>query len=59
MNEIGFRKYMCLLCGCVYDEAKGWPEAGIAVGTRWGDVPPAWRCPECVGPKEDFELVEL
>ncbi|WP_275311699.1 rubredoxin [Streptomyces yunnanensis] len=50
---------MCLLCGCVYDEAKGWPEAGIAVGTRWGDVPPAWRCPECVGPKEDFELVEL
>lgn len=51
-------KYMCLLCGHVYDEAQGWPEDGIAPGTKWADVPPNWRCPDCGAVKEDFELVQ-
>ena len=36
------RKYVCIVCGYVYDEAKGIPEAGIAPGTRWEDLPDDW-----------------
>src|SRR4051812_20878953 len=41
------KKYMCLICGWIYDEAVGAPEEGIAPGTKWDDVPPNWTCPEC------------
>ena len=37
--------YMCVICGYVYDEAKGVPEEGISPGTRWEDVPINWKCP--------------
>lgn len=57
--EQGFKRYMCLLCGFIYNEAEGWPEDGIAVGTRWEDVPMTWRCPDCGGIKDDFEMVEV
>ena len=33
------KKWECIVCGLIYDEAKGWPEDGIAPGTRWEDVP--------------------
>ena len=32
-------KYVCNVCGYVYDPAKGEPDAGIAPGTKWEDVP--------------------
>ncbi len=51
------KKYMCLLCGFIYDEAAGWPEDGIAPGTAWDDVPEDWMCPECGATKADFEMV--
>jgi rubredoxin len=53
------KKYMCLICGWIYDEAAGAPEEGIAPGTKWEDVPPNWTCPECGARKEDFEMVEF
>ena len=53
------KKYMCLICGWIYDEETGAPEEGIAPGTRWEDVPPNWTCPECGARKEDFEMIEL
>jgi rubredoxin len=53
------KKYMCLICGYIYDEAIGAPDEGIAAGTRWEDVPPNWTCPECGARKEDFEMIEL
>jgi len=49
---------MCLICGYVYDEAKGDPDSGIEPGTAWADVPLSWRCPDCGAGKEDFEMVE-
>ncbi|WP_126322860.1 rubredoxin [Candidatus Rickettsiella viridis] len=58
-NAQVFRKYMCLLCGWVYDEEKGDADEGLAPGTRWEDIPVTWRCPECGAMKEDFEMVEL
>lgn len=53
------KRYMCLLCGYIYDEEQGWPEEGIAPGTRWEDVPINWQCPECGASKDDFEMVEI
>jgi len=52
------RKWECIVCGLVYDEAKGWPDDGIAPGTKWEDVPEDWLCPDCGVGKEDFELIE-
>ncbi len=53
------KRYFCLLCGYVYDEALGWPESGIAPGTAWADVPMNWRCPDCGAVKMDFEMMEV
>jgi rubredoxin-NAD+ reductase len=52
------RLWECIVCGWVYDEAKGWPEDGIAPGTRWEDVPEDWLCPDCGVGKEDFIMVD-
>lgn len=54
-----YKKYMCLLCGFIYEEEKGWPEDGIAPGTRWEDVPEDWCCPECSAMKSDFTMMEI
>ena len=54
-----YKKYVCLLCAFVYDEEQGWPDDGIAAGTRWEDVPDDWMCPDCSAMKEDFEMVEM
>lgn len=56
---IKYNRYMCLLCGYIYDEEKGWPDDGIEPGTRWEDIPMTWRCPECDATKEDFEMIKL
>ena len=53
------KKYMCLICGHIYDEEYGDPDTGIAPGTKWEDVPPNWTCPDCGARKEDYELVEF
>ena len=50
------RKYVCALCGYVYDEAKGIPEQGIAPGTKWEDLPDDWSCPDCGATKDEFVL---
>ncbi len=54
-----YRRYMCLVCGFVYDEEFGLPEEGIPPGTRWADVPDIWACPDCGVGKSDFELLPL
>jgi len=51
-------KWECIVCGLIYDEKEGWPDDGIAPGTRWEDVPEDWLCPDCGVGKEDFELLE-
>ena len=49
------KRFVCLGCGFLYDEALGLPEHGIAPGTRWADVPENWACPDCFTPKHRFE----
>ena len=54
-----FKKYMCVICGYIYDEEQGWPDDDIAPGTAWEDVPADWICPDCSATKEDFEMIEI
>ena len=53
-REVLIMKYLCELCGYVYDEEKGDPENGIAPGTKWEDVPDDFVCPLCGVPKDEF-----
>jgi rubredoxin len=48
-------KYVCTICGYVYDPEQGDPDNGVAPGTKWEDVPDGWECPVCGASKDDFE----
>ena len=47
-------KYVCSVCGYIYDETAGDPDNGIAPGTKWEDVPDDFTYPLCGVGKEDF-----
>ena len=48
-------KYVCNVCGYVYDPEKGDPTQGIPPGTKFEDLPSNWGCPDCGVGKGDFE----
>lgn len=48
-------KYVCDVCGWEYDEEQGYPEGGIAPGTKWEDVPEDFECPLCSVVKISFQ----
>ena len=48
-------KYVCEVCGYVYDPEKGDSTSGIAPGTAFEDLPEDWTCPECGVGKEHFK----
>ncbi len=50
-----FKKFVCIVCGYIYDEAKGDPDSGLAPGTRFEDIPSDWSCPQCGVTKDNFE----
>lgn len=52
--DIRRMKYVCDVCGWEYDEEKGYPEGGIAPGTKWEDVPEDFECPLCFVGKDQF-----
>ena len=47
-------KYVCSICGYVYDPEIGDPENGIPAGTRFEDLPEDWHCPRCKQGKDKF-----
>ena len=47
-------KYVCDVCGWVYDETEGYPEGNIAPGTKWEDLPEDFACPLCSVGKDSF-----
>ena len=49
------QKYVCSVCGYVYDPEKGDPDNGIAPGTAFEDLPEDWACPLCSVGKDMFE----
>ena len=48
------RRFRCYFCGHIYDEESGDPEAGIAPGTRFEDLPLDWVCPHCGADRDQF-----
>lgn len=50
-------KWVCNICGYVYDPAAGDPDGGIAPGTSFEDIPKDWVCPACGVGKKDFSKV--
>lgn len=50
------QKYVCSICGFVYDETAGYPQGDIAPGTKWENIPKDWVCPLCGATKNEFML---
>ena len=50
-------KYVCELCGYVYNPDQGDPDNQIPTGTDFEDIPDEWCCPLCGATKADFEPV--
>lgn len=52
------KKYVCDVCGYIYDPAEGDSDAGIKAGTSFEDLPADWVCPTCGAGKSDFSPVD-
>ncbi len=51
-------KYICLVCGYIYDPDVGDPENGIPPPTSFDDLPGNWLCPVCGVGKDQFAPAE-
>ena len=49
-------KWVCTVCGYVYDPQAGDPDAGVAPGTSFDDLPEGWVCPLCGAGVDLFEV---
>jgi len=49
------QKYVCQVCGYVYDPEQGDPDGDIPAGTSFEDLPDEWTCPVCGAGKSEFE----
>ncbi|WP_084170546.1 rubredoxin [Clostridium algidicarnis] len=52
------QKYICIVCGYVYDPKIGDEDNGVAPGTSFENVPEDWVCPLCGVGKDQFEVTE-
>ena len=57
-SEDVMQKYICEVCGWIYDPAIGDADGGIDPGTPFEEIPNDWQCPVCGAKKEDFEPYE-
>ncbi len=48
-------KYVCAVCGYVYDPEKGDPANGIPAETPFENLTEEWECPVCGAAVSDFE----
>jgi rubredoxin len=49
------KKYICIVCGYVYDEEAGDTDSGVAPGTKFENIDEDWVCPLCGVDKGQFE----
>ena len=52
------KKWLCIVCGYIYDPRVGDPEAGIAPVRDFKKLPDSWGCPECGAAPDMFEPIE-
>jgi len=48
------KKFVCDVCGYIYDPAEGDPDNGVKPGTPFESLPEDWVCPMCGAAKSDF-----
>jgi rubredoxin len=48
------KKYVCNVCGYIYDPAEGDSAADIKPGTAFESIPEDWVCPLCGADKSNF-----
>ena len=53
-SEVEMKKYICDVCGYVYDPAEGDPDNGVAAGTPFEKLLNNWACPVCGAGKDQF-----
>ena len=51
-------KYICDICGYVYETGRGDPDNGVEIGTLFDDIDDSWVCPECGVGKDNFSPLE-
>jgi rubredoxin len=52
------QKYVCDVCGYIYDPAEGDSDAKIPAGTSFEALPADWVCPMCGAGKDSFSLAD-
>lgn len=48
-------RYICSICGYVYDPALGDPDRGVPAGTSFEKLPRDWVCPVCGATRDEFD----
>ncbi len=48
------QKFVCDVCGYIYDPTQGDPESDTPKGTPFEDLPEDWVCPICASGKDMF-----
>ena len=48
------KKYVCDVCGYIYDPAEGDTGGGVKPGTSFDAIPGDWVCPLCGADKSNF-----
>lgn len=51
-------KWVCLICGYIYDPQSGDSDNGILSITSFEELPDKWRCPVCGASKNDFKRLD-
>jgi rubredoxin len=52
------KKYVCDVCGYIYDPEDGDPDNGVDAGTAFESLPEDWVCPLCGAEKSEFSVLD-
>ena len=56
MEEMFMKKYICDVCGYIYDPELGDPNSDVEPGTEFEKLPKSWVCPICGVGKDKFSV---
>lgn len=56
-EECHMDSFQCMICGYVYNPARGDPSMDISPGTDFKNLPGEWRCPVCRATPDKFRNV--
>lgn len=52
-------KYVCTICGYIYNPETGDPEHAVPPGTAFENLPQTWVCPVCGATQDKFEKIDF